>query len=195
MIEIFIYLIENMDLLPKVEMDHLEQEDSLENNNKDEIQMVIESDEDVPSQKEIPDDFCVPEERQVIPEENIFKKGPSVVPISDVPAPPVKKKRKATEKQLAHLAKIRQKTSDNKKLKDEVAQVKTIVNQGYTQDQLNHAIATALQSNEKQRKQRKEQKKKDKEQIEKDQKTISVISRAVSRNNPEDALWESCFTR
>lgn len=62
--------------------------------------------------------------------------------------------------------------------------------QGYTQEQLNQAILSALESNEKQRKVRKAEKKKRLEAEAKSKKIFNTISNAI---NPQQTVWDDCF--
>ncbi len=62
--------------------------------------------------------------------------------------------------------------------------------QGYTQEQLNQAILSALESNENQRKVRKAEKKKRLEEEQKSKKIFNTISNAI---NPQQTVWDDCF--
>ncbi len=74
--------------------------------------------------------------------------------------------------------------------KEEPTLTRTVSHQGYTQEQLNQAILSALDANEKQRKVRKAEKKKRLEEEEKSKKIFNTINNAI---NPQQTIWDDCF--
>lgn len=155
--------------------------------------------------------------KDTIPQEEIFNDGPVVNPIPD----PRNKKRVMSQKQKDHLARIRKKALESKRIKREEKEAAqrlvkeekqakkeakkqvsfdesptTVKHVGYSQEQLDSSIARALEAAEVRRKKRKAEKKVIKEQEKKDEQTIRVISNAVNRvPTEEDLLWRSCFSR
>ena len=196
-----------MNLMPTVKMDDSISKENPESNVESNVEIEISDKipEEIPEVEEVPEVQEAPV-KDTIPHEDIFTGGPSVQP--------VKKKRVATEKQKAHLEKIRLKAAASYKLKREQKELeqdkvreekeakakekeKHVTFQeptGYSQKQLDHAINQALELNENRRLKRKEAKQSLKKQQIETKKTISVISNAVQKNNPQEYdIWADCF--
>ena len=207
-----------MDLLPKVELDLLEDTCDLPESG---ITMEIKEEEDTEQSVTQPEEQLPSppiEMRPRVPHDRIFK-GPAVMEV----APPPKKKRVATEKQKEHLARCREKALASRRLKAQEKKEgkKTVsdakpepfegtlrekvteptVNRsneakasGFSQEQLDYAVERALHKNDADRKVRKQKKIIQRQKEEQDRKTVEVITKAVHKSNPEDDLWASCFS-
>ena len=145
-----------------------------------------------------PDPPPPPLVKPVIEDDQIFKD-----------APPKKTKRKASEKQLAHLAKAREKAAAKRKgetaerlqlkkekeIKEAVKVVKSPeAPKGIflTKDDIFKLQSDAIEGHETKRKARKQVKKKEEEEVQKVNRVNKVIRRAVGQPDPDD-IWADCF--
>lgn len=97
------------------------------------------------------------------------------------------------KKRVAKLKKELEEPQQEEVIKNEqpkkVQFVEKVVEKGYTQDDMNTAIAKALEANEKARKIRKAEKKKQQAEQAHQKKIFNTVSKAI---NPNDA-WQFCF--
>jgi hypothetical protein len=140
-----------------------------------------------------------PRVKPIIEDDQIFKD-----------APPKKPKRKASEKQLAHLAKAREKANakrkgetaerNARKKEKEVQEAVKVVKSPeapkglfLTKDEIFNLQHEAIEAHETKRKARKQVKKKEQEEIQKVNRVNQVVRRAIGQPDPDD-IFASCFT-
>ena len=169
-------------------------------------------DEDIPDDEE--DTGMTMKIKEIVPDNEVFKDASGQ-------APPKRKKKEISEKQKAHLAKIRVKALEAKKAKaqgndkpksakkvyeqkieeeysaseDEEPVVQVPANSSLitlSQDQLRKLQFEAIYGYDTIRKARKEEKKKVKAQEEHERKTYQAVSRAINRPVDDDG-WGICF--
>ena len=191
------------DLLPDVEMPPAPPEEPLP-----EVPEVMDKDCPPPPAEKPEEQPEKPEEEEeepppppvvkpVIEDDHIFK---------DVPKKP---KRKASKKQLEHLAKAREKATAKRKeqeaertaLKKEkqVREAVKVVKSPeqpkgifLTKEEILNLQSEAIEGHETKRKARKQVKKKEQEEVQKVNRANKVIRRAVGQPDPDD-IWADCF--
>ena len=139
-------------------------------------------------------EIVMPVVKPIIEDEEIFKD------------PPVKKKRKATAKQLEHLKKAREKAQANKLARKKEKQAQAVIPEAVKKarpeakhtllnlspEELEALTERAIAGYDTKRKAEKAEKRKQQAEDKKQQALHTTISRALKQPDPDD-MWASCF--
>ena len=139
-------------------------------------------------------EIVMPVLKPIIEDEEIFKD------------PPVKKKRKATAKQLEHLKKAREKAQANKLARKKEKQAQAVIPEAVKQarpeakhtllnlspEELERLTERAIAGYDTKRKAAKAEKRKQQAEDKKQQALHTTISRALKQPDPDD-MWAACF--
>lgn len=198
-------------LIPEIKpREKIEQQDIfIEQKSKKNVKVVIEDkvEEEIPTIVAVKPDVKPVKKKRVMSEEHkaklaLARQKAMITRKANAAKRKEEKELEKEEKQLSttmrrkRVEKMKQIVSDKPVVmkKQEVVEPKIIEKQvGYTEDQLQSAIATALQVEDKKRKLRKSKKLEMKKEEESKKKIFNTINNAVT-GNPELDMWSNCFT-